>query len=164
MPLERTRLQRYTFLVLFAAALYAFWRTIEPIWVPLLMGMVVAVGAHPLQDRLLRRLRGRRPGVIAAVLTGGGVALVLRPFAFLVFVVGQRAIEFAQQIATRYQNRGAAGLLGRDVTQLLTRMGIRPDNIQQRVAETARAVAETLGHGATGLVAGLFSAVFIFIF
>src|ERR1700754_4913141 len=98
MPLERTHLQRYTFLVLFAAALYAFWRTIEPIWVPLLMGMVIAVGAHPLQDRLLRRLGGRRPGLVAAFLTACVMTFVLALFAFLVFVVGQRVIEVAQQI------------------------------------------------------------------
>ncbi|HEY2029924.1 MAG TPA: AI-2E family transporter [Myxococcales bacterium] len=164
MPLERTRLQRYTFLVLFALALYAFWRTIEPIWVPLLMGMVIAVGAHPLHERLLRKLGGRRPGISAAILTAAVMVIVLSLFAFLVFVVGQRIIRIAQDIATRYQNHGAVGLLGRDVTRLLMRFGLRPDNIQERVADMARSVADLLGHGATGLLAGLFSAIFIFIF
>src|ERR1700744_2113476 len=125
MPLERTRLQRSTFLVLFAGALYAFWRTIEPIWVPLLMGMVIAVGAHPLHEKLLRKLGGRKPGLVAFILTAAVMVCVLALVAFLVFVVATRLMEIAKGMATRYQNRGPAGLLGRDITILLGRIGIR---------------------------------------
>jgi len=164
MQFERTRLHRYTFLVLFAAAMYAFWRTIEPIWVPLFMGLIIAVGAHPAHKQLLHKLGGKKPGLAAAIITGWVMVCVLALMAFLIFVVGHRIIVIAQDIATRYQNRGAVGLLGKDVTQLLLRMGLRPDNIQQRVADAADAVASLLDHGATGLVAGLFSAIFIFIF
>jgi predicted PurR-regulated permease PerM len=164
MQFERTRLQRYTFLVLFATAMYAFWRTIEPIWVPLFMGLVIAVGAHPLHEKLLRKLGGRKPGLAAGAITGGVMVFVLALIAFLVLVVGHRVIVLAQTVATRYQNRGAVGLLGKDVTALLIRMGLRPDNIQQRVADAAEYVADLLGHGATTLLAGVFAALFIFIF
>jgi predicted PurR-regulated permease PerM len=164
MHFERTRLQRYTFLVLFAAAMFAFWRTIEPIWVPLFMGMVIAVGAHPLHEKLLRKLGGDKPGLAAALITAGVMVFALALIAFLVFVVGHRVILLAQDIATRYHNRGAVGLLGRDVTSLLVKLGLRPDNIQERVADAAHAVAEYLSHGATSIVAGLLSAIFIFIF
>ena len=67
-------------------------------------------------------------------------------------------------MSARYQNRGAVGLLGRDVSRLLGRFGLSADDIQQRVADTARDVATFLGKGATSIVAGLFSAIFIFIF
>ena len=165
MPIvERSRLQRSTFLVLFALALYAFWRTLEPIWVPVLLGLVIAVGVHPLHERLLKKFGGKHPGLPAALLTTVVMTLALALIAFLVFVVGHRVIELAQAAADRYQNKGAAGLLGRDVSRLLTRFGLSPEDIQQRVAETARDIASFLGKGATSIVAGLFTAVFIFIF
>ena len=165
MPIvERSRLQRSTFLVLFALALYAFWRTLEPIWVPVLLGLVIAVGVHPLHEKLLKKFGGKHPGLPAALLTAVVMTLVLALIAFLVFIVGHRVIELAQDAANRYQNKGAAGLLGRDVSRLLTRFGLSPEDIQQRVAETAREIASFLGKGATSIVAGLFTAVFIFIF
>src|SRR5947209_17344838 len=96
---ERTRLQRWTFLVLFALAVYAFWRTLEPIWVPVLLGLVIAVGVHPLHERLLRRFGGRHPGLPAALLTALVMALALALMAFLLFVVGHRLIALAQSLA-----------------------------------------------------------------
>src|SRR5438105_3511341 len=113
MPIvERSRLQRSTFLVLFALALYAFWRTLEPIWVPVLLGLVIAVAVYPLHEKWVRRLRGRNPGLPAALLTAAVMVLALAVIAFLVFVVGQRMIGVAQEMAARYQNKGAVGLLG----------------------------------------------------
>jgi predicted PurR-regulated permease PerM len=165
MPIvERTRLQRWTFLVLFALAMYGFWKTLEPIWVPVLLGLVIAVSVHPLHQRLLRRLGGKRPGVPAAALTALVMVLALAIIAFLVFVVGHRLVNVASELAARYQNRGATGLLGRDVSRMLGRLGLSADDIQERVAGVAQDVANFLGRGATSIVAGLFSAIFIFIF
>ena len=165
MPIvERTRLQRSTFLVLFALAAYAFWRTLEPIWVPVLLGLVIAVGVHPLHERLVQRLGGKYPGLPAAALTAVVMALALGLIAFLVFVVGNRVVTLAQEFAASYEKKGAAGLIGWDASHLLGRFGVRPADINQRVAETARDFAAFLGKGATSLVAGLLSAIFIFIF
>src|SRR3954463_66795 len=161
---ERTRLQRSTFLVLFALAVYAFWRTLEPIWVPVLLGLVIAVGVHPVYERLRRKLHVRHPGLLAALVTTAVMAACLGVIAFLVFVVGHRVLELAQEIAARYEHKGAAGLLGQDISRLLSRFGLRPENINQRIAETARDLAAFMGKGATSIVAGLFSAIFIFIF
>lgn len=161
---ERTRLQRSTFLVLFALAAYAFWRTIEPIWVPVLLGLIIAVGVYPLHEKLLHRLGGKHPGLPAALLTTAVMVLSLLLLAFLIFVVGHRLLDVAQEFATRYERKGPAGLLGQDVSRLLSRFGMRPENINQRIAETARDLAAFMGKGATSIVAGLFSAIFIFIF
>ena len=161
---ERTRLQRSTFLVLFALATYAFWRTLEPIWVPVLLGLVIAVGVYPLHEKLMRRFGTRHPGVPAALLTAVVMLLALCITAFLVFVVGHRVLQLAQQLAKSYENKGAAGLLGTDISNLLARVGLQPEDINQRIAEAAREVAAFLGRGATSIVAGLFTAVFIFIF
>src|SRR6267142_302265 len=160
---ERTRLQRATFLVLFALAAYAFWRTIEPIWVPVFLGLVIAIGVHPLHEKLLRRFR-KHPGLPAAALTAVVMLLGLALVTFLVFVVGHRVVQLLSGFATSYEKKGAAGLLGNDLNALLARFGIKPEDVNQRIVETARDFAAFLGKGATSLVAGLFSAVFIFIF
>src|SRR2546421_7886994 len=111
---ERTRLQQWTFLVLFALAAYAFWRTLEPIWVPVLLGLVIAVAVYPLHEKWVRRLRGRNPGLPAALLTAAVMVLGLAVIAFFVFVVWNRMIRVAQEMEGRYQNKGAVGLLGGD--------------------------------------------------
>ncbi|HXL39308.1 MAG TPA: AI-2E family transporter, partial [Myxococcales bacterium] len=162
--IERTRLQRATFLVLFALAVYAFWRTIEPIWVPLFLGLVIAIAVYPIHEKLLRNLGGKHPGLPAALLTATVMLLALATLTFLVFVVGHRVVQLVQGFAARYENQGAAGLLGKDVNALLSRFGLQSDDVNQRIVETARDFAAFLGKGATSLVAGLFSAVFIFIF
>src|SRR6058998_2756862 len=100
--IERTRLQQSTFLVLFALAAYAFWRTLEPIWVPVLLGLVIAVGVHPIHERLVRRLGGKYPGLPAAALTTLVMVLALGLIAFLVFVVGNRVVVLAQEFAASY--------------------------------------------------------------
>src|SRR2546428_7900692 len=161
---ERTRLQQWTFLALFVLAAYAFWRPVEPIWVPVLLGLVIAVGVHPIHERLLRRLGGKHPGLTAAVLTGVVMVLALAITAFLVFVVGERVLEFARQLAASYEKKGAAGLLGHNLNVLLSRLGVQPDEINQRIAQAARDLAAFLGKGATSIVTGLFTAIFIFIF
>jgi predicted PurR-regulated permease PerM len=162
--IERTRLQRSTFLVLFALAAYAFWRTLEPIWVPVLLGLVIAVGVYPVHEKLLRRFGGKHPGLPAALVTALVMILALALTTFLVFVVGQRLLDFARQFAANYEKKGAAGMLGHDLTALLQRLGIPPEEINRRIGETARDLAAFLGKGATSIVTGVFAAVFIFIF
>jgi predicted PurR-regulated permease PerM len=162
--IERTRLQRATFLVLFALAAYAFWRTLEPIWTPVLLGLVIAIGVYPLQQRLMQRFGRKHPGLWAALLTAVVMILALATITFLVFVVGQRVVELAQEVAARYEGKGAAGVLGRDVSAFFARFGIRSADVNQRIAETARDFAAFLGKGVTSLVAGVVSALFIFIF
>src|SRR5438067_872421 len=162
--IERTRLQRSTFLVLFALAAFAFWRTLEPIWVPVLLGLVIAVGVHPVHERLLARLGGKHPGLPAALLTAAVMVCALAVVAFMVFVVGHRLLAFVQEFSTNYEKKGAAGMLGRDVSNLLSRFGIRPAELNTRIGEMARDLAAFFGKGATSVVAGLVSAIFIFIF
>src|SRR3979490_2173860 len=162
--IERTRLQRATFLVLFALAAYALWRTIEPIWVPVFLGLVIAIAVYPIHGKLLHKLGGKHPGLPAAPLTATVMLLALATLTFLVFVVGHRVVQLVQGFAARYPNQGAAGLLGKDVNAILSRFGLQSDDVNQRIVETARDFAAFPGKGATSLLAGLFSAVFIFIF
>src|ERR1041384_6343339 len=119
---QRTRLERSTFLVLFALAAYGFCGTLEPIWVPVLLGMVIAVGVYPLHQRMLGRFGGKHPGLPAALLTAGVMTLLLCVIAFLLLVVGSRGLSLAREIAARYEHRGAEGVLGRELSALLARI------------------------------------------
>ncbi len=161
---ERSRLQGATFLVLFALATYAFWRTLEPIWAPVLLGLVIAIGIYPIYDRLLHEVGGKHPGIWAAALTAVVMILVLAMATFLVFVVGNRVLELVREFAARYEKQGAAAMLGGDVSRMLERLGIPPEQLNQRIVDAARDLAAFLGKGATSIVAGFFSAVFVFIF
>jgi predicted PurR-regulated permease PerM len=162
--LERSRLQRSTLLVLFALSAYLFWRTLEPVWVPVFLGLVIAVGAYPLHEKLLRKMGGKHPGLPAALVTAAVMLVLLALIAFVVLVVGQRVIEVANGISKRYADRGTAGVLGSNVLALLSRFGLQPESLQARVAELARNVADVLGRQATTIVTGIFSAIFVFIF
>src|SRR5512141_3130540 len=100
MPIiERTRLQRSTFLVLFALAAYAFWRTLEPIWVPVLLGLAIAVGVFPLHEKLLKAMGGKHPGIPAAISTALVMIAAMALIGFLVFVVGHRLVNVVQEIS-----------------------------------------------------------------
>src|SRR5260370_34115450 len=85
--IERTRLHRTTFLVIFALAAYLLWRTLEPIWVPVFLGLVIAVGIYPLHERLLRKLGGKHPGIPAAIATALAMIAALGVLSCLVLSV-----------------------------------------------------------------------------
>src|ERR1700704_4538448 len=108
--IERTRLQRATFLVLFGLAVYLFWRTLEPIWVPVFLGLVIAVGVFPLYEKLLRKFGRRHPGLPAALATGAAMAVLVALVAFVVLVVGHRVIDAANTISQRYAANGTVGV------------------------------------------------------
>jgi predicted PurR-regulated permease PerM len=100
----------------------------------------------------------------AAALTTVVMLLGLALVTFLVFVVGHRVVHLMQEFAANYEKKGTAGLLGSDLSALLARFGIKPSDVNERIVEEARDFAAFLGKGATSLVAGLFTAIFIFIF
>jgi predicted PurR-regulated permease PerM len=160
---ERTILQRWTFLVLFVLGTYLFWRTLEPIWIPVFLGLVIAVGVHPLQEKLVKRFR-KHPSIPAALLTALVMIVALGFIAFLVFIVGNRIVQLAQELANKYQDQGPAGILGEKLTEALKEIGIEPGTLHERVGELVRYFAASAGKGAGALVAGTFSAIFIFIF
>src|SRR6202022_3016876 len=103
--IERTRLQRAPFLVLFALAVYAFWRTIEPIWVPVFLGLVIAIAVYPIHEKLLHKLGGKHPGLPAPPPAATVMLVALAPLTFLVFVVGHRVAQLVQGFAGRYPNQ-----------------------------------------------------------
>lgn len=159
---ERTKLQKWTFLVLFLVAFYLFCRTIAPIWIPVFLGLVIAVGTYPLQERFTKRFG--HPAIGSALLTAAVLLASLLLLGFLIFIVGHRALEVASAASDRYKNNGTTGLLGKDLTHLLQRVGAGPATLNQRIGEFARQSAGFLGNSATKILASVFSAIFIFIF
>jgi predicted PurR-regulated permease PerM len=162
---ERARLQNGTFLVLFAFGAYLFWQTLEPIWIPVFLGLTIAVGVYPLQEKLLRDRRlARHPGIAAAFLTAVVMTVMVGLIAFLLFVVGSRVVDLVKGAAERYQHGGTTGLLGDDVIAFLNRFGLDTGSIQRRLAEILRDLAATLGKGATTVITATFALIFVFIF
>src|SRR5690349_11550569 len=71
-----TRIESRAFALLLAASAFFFAWTVSPIWIPLLLGLLIAVLAVPLSRRLEVRL-GRYPRLLAAALTGAALLLGL---------------------------------------------------------------------------------------
>ena len=162
---DRAKLQNGTFLVLFAFGAYLVWQTLEPIWVPVFLGLTIAVTVYPLQERLLQRRRlARHPGIAAALVTALVMTIMVGLLTFLLFVVGSRVLDLLRGAAERYQHGGTTGLLGDDITAFLNRFGFDTASIQRRLAELLRDLAATLGKGATTVISATFGLIFVFIF
>ena len=149
---------------MFALGAYLFWRTLEPIWIPVFFGLIIAVAVYPLQERMLKGRFRRHPGIAAALLTAAVLAIGVGILFFLVVVVGNRLVVFLRDAADRYQTNGATGLLGEDLSQILSRFGLDPATVQRRIGELTTDIAGTMGKTATSILAATFSLVFIFIF
>ena len=160
---EPRKLQNSTFLVLFIASAYFFWRTLEPIWLPVFLGVLIAVSVNPLHQKLRRKWR-RHDGLSAAFLTAAVLLLATAVLAFLFIVVGSRVVDFAKEASKRYQTHGAAGLFPHSAIALLARLGIAPATLREHVAQGADAVAGSVGKLVTALLAGTFSGMFVAIF
>lgn len=157
------KLQNSTFLALFLLALYFCWRTTEPIWLPLFLGLIIAVSVNPLHQRLRKKWRGH-DGLSAAFLTAAVLVLSAAVVGFLFVVVGERVVEFAKEASRRYQTRGAAGLVPHGTFPLLARMGIDPATVREHVGRAAETVAGSVGKLLTAVVTGAFSGIFVLIF
>src|SRR5882762_6514028 len=96
--LNRRNLERWTFLALFGLSLYLFWLIAQPLWVPLFLGMLIALGTHPLHRRLVRRFP-RHETLSAALLTGVVLVVLLALGAFLILVLLGQLVDLAREAA-----------------------------------------------------------------
>jgi predicted PurR-regulated permease PerM len=163
--IDKRKLENGTFIVLFAFGAYFFWLTLEPIWIPVFLGLTIAVAVYPLQERLLQRRRlARHPGIAAALLTALVMTILVGGLAFLLFVVGSRVLDLLSVAVERYQQKGTTGLLGDDIIAFLGRFGMDTANVDRRLGELLRDLAAALGRGATTVIAATFGLIFVFIF
>ena len=154
------RLQNWTFFLVLLGTALLFWLTLEPIWVPVVLGLVLAVACNPLHHRLRKRVPR---AVSAGLLTGGALLLSALVIGLLVSVVGTRVVAFAREATQRYTAGGADALLGPGLTSLLGSIGLDPEVVRKQVADGVAAIAAGLGHLAASLIARFFSGVFVLI-
>jgi predicted PurR-regulated permease PerM len=160
---EARKLQNWTFLALCLGAAYFCWRTLEPIWLPTFLGLIIAVSVNPLHQKLRKKF-GKHDGISAALLTAGVLLLASAVLVFLVAVVGARVVEFAKEAGKRYVSSGASGLVPRGTLPLLAKLGIDPATVREHVGRAAETVAGSVGRVVTAILTGTFSGLFVLIF
>ncbi len=162
-PPERMRLQRWTFLALFAAAGYLFWRTAEPLWVPLFLGLLVAVGTFPLHKRIVAR-SPKRAALSAAGLTAAILIASLAVLGFVLAIVSTQLVQLARTASEHYKHGGTAELLGPKLHGFLARVGVDPETLVGKVAQAAEAAAGNVAHATGTLVAFSLGGVVVVVF
>jgi predicted PurR-regulated permease PerM len=163
MPLlERGSLQHWTFLALFGLSVYLFWLLVQPLWVPLFLGMLIAMGAHPLHQRLVRHFPGRQT-LSAAVLTGLVLFVALALGGFLTVVGLRQLIDLARDVSSHYRHGGSAEVLGERLQGLLTSLGQDPEKIRQELVSTTDDIAGNLAQTVSRLIAASLSGMIVIV-
>lgn len=149
--LKRRNLEHWTFLALFALSAYLFWLIAQPLWVPLFLGLLIAMGAHPLHRRLIRRFP-RRETFSAAVLAGLVVLVLLALGGLLTLVVLGQLVDLAREVSEHYRHGGSAEVLGARLQEILTSLGQDPEKLRGELVSISDGIAANLGRAATRLV------------
>jgi predicted PurR-regulated permease PerM len=148
-----TRFEKKTFGVLLAVAGAFFLWTVSPIWVPIFLGVLLAVVASPLQRKLEQRYR-RHPRLLAAAISFVTVALGLGLVVFMGYFVMKELLHYLTDVAPGHFAAAEQWLHGNHMTRLLRRIGQTPDSVMKQ--------AQAYGHSAithlTDIVGGLLAA------
>ena len=162
LALQRGSLQHWTLLVLFGLGVYLFWLIAQPLWVPIFLGMLVAMGAHPLHRRLVQRFP-RRETFSAAVLTGLVLLVMLGLGGFLTLIVLGQLVDLARDVANHYRHGGSAEVLGVRLQGLLTSLGQDPERLREELVTASENVAANVGQTATRLVAASLGGIIVIV-
>jgi predicted PurR-regulated permease PerM len=135
--------ERRTFGVLFAIAGVLFLWTIAPVWVPILLGLMVAVVAYPLQKRLTLRYP-RHPRLLAGSIAAATVAIGTGLVCFFGFVVVRELLRFLSDNAQDYAMEGEHWLRSRYVRGLIGRIGVTPDQVFSTMTNAAGSLSTHL--------------------
>ena len=153
MSKETTRAERRTFAFLFAAAAFFFLWTISPIWVPLFLGVLLAVVAMPLQTRMVRRLP-RHPRAVAALITAVTLTVGVAVLAFVGFVVVREVVLFLSgDTLGGYVRGGVAWLHSQRGVHLLHRVGENPDHVVEIMRTRAASLSNYLSTALSSILA-----------
>ena len=152
-PDNPTRFEKRTFGVLLAVAGAFFLWTVSPIWVPVFLGVLLAVVASPLQRKLEQRSR-RHPRLLAAGISFVTVALGLGLVVFMGYFVMKELLHYLTDTAPHQAAAAQEWLRGSRMTRVLHRLGQTPDSVMKQ--------AHGYGHAAiahlTDIVGGLLAA------
>jgi predicted PurR-regulated permease PerM len=112
-PAPARRRSRLTDIGFFAVLLicgFLFWRTIQSVVIPVVIGAFIAVLVSPWCDRLTDKLKGRRR-LASAITTVAVTFIVVVPTFFLGWVVADELAGGAEKVASSLQREGLAGAL-----------------------------------------------------
>jgi predicted PurR-regulated permease PerM len=138
--------------VLLAIGAFFFLWTVSPIWVPCFLGVLLAVVAAPLMNRLERRW-GRHPRLLAAAITLLTLALGVGLLIVVGILVVREVIHFLTGTAPGLLRTGLAWLKSSRVQHMLERAGTSPAELQSELMEHATQWASHL----TALLGSLLS-------
>jgi predicted PurR-regulated permease PerM len=160
---DRLRMQRWTFLILFGFAAYLFWLIVQTLWVPLFLGVLIAVGTHPLHRRVAQR-SPRRAALSAALITGLVLAISLALATFMTVVVLGQLVPTVRAAAEQYRHGGSEELLGLHLQAILTSLGQDPEQLRLHFISATDKFAANAAGMAGGLVAASLEGLLVVVF
>lgn len=150
---QPTRFEKRTFGVLLAAAGVLFLWTVLPIWVPVFLGVMLAVVASPLQRRLENRHR-HHPRLLAAAISFLTVAIGVGVVFFMGYFVVKELIFYLSDVAPRHEALFDSWLHSARVGKMLRHFGQTPDSVLRQAQAYSHAAITHL----TDVVGGVLAA------
>jgi len=138
---DPARVQKTTFGILFAAGAFFFLWTIYPIWIPIVLGVLLAVASIPLHRWLEAKLP-RHPRLLAAAITITALTLLTGLVVFAGFVLLREVVAFfAQGGAKEWGGHVVDWLHSRRSRRLLAAGGQDPDAMIDGLKHSAQALS-----------------------
>jgi predicted PurR-regulated permease PerM len=126
-----TRFEKVAFGVVFAVAAFFFLWTLSPVWVPVFLGILLALVARPLKSRIERRFH-RHPRLLSAAITIVCISAVLGLVAFVFYVVVQELSHLVKDVIAHADDM-SHWLHSPRVLRWLGRFGGSPEQIQSSI-------------------------------
>jgi predicted PurR-regulated permease PerM len=160
---QPSRFEKRTFGVLLAVAGFFFLWTVSPIWVPVFLGVLLAVVASPLQQRLERRYR-RHPRMLAAAISFVTVAIGLGLVVFMGYFVLRELLQYLTHVPPVHTGAFAKWMSSPRVARTLAHVGQSPDSIMKQVSSYGQSAVTHLSDIVGGLLAATSNVVLIVVF
>ena len=142
-PIDPLRTQKRTFGVLFAIGALLFLWTVSGIWVPVFLGILLAVVATPLKRRLDRHVPNH-PRLLAAAISTVTLVIGVAIIVFVGFVLVRELVDFFSGPDESYAQQAIKWLHSPRMTRLFTHFGERPDHVVSELREHARGLVTHL--------------------
>ncbi len=142
-PPPVSRAQQRTFGILFAGGAFLFLWTVSPLWVPVFLGILLAVVAMPLERRLVQRLGGH-PRLLAATISLVTLAVGVGLIAFVGFVIVRELIEFFSGPDQTYAQQAIKWLHSHRMRGILEHFGSSPDQVVATARDRGKDLVSSL--------------------
>ncbi len=150
---QPTHFEKRTFGVLLAVAGMLFLWTVLPIWVPVFLGVMLAVVASPLQRKLENRY-GQHPRLLAAAISFLTVAIGVGVVFFMGYFVVKELLFYLTDVAPRHEALFNSWLHSAHVGRMLRHFGQTPDSVLKQAQAYSHAATAHL----TDVVGGVLAA------